>query len=165
MLCRFEEALNEARQADDLIRSTDDVSQLACDRPFLGVPVTTKDCFAVDGLRQTVGLVRRKNERADFNAPAVQRMMDAGAIFLGVTNVPELCMWWETYNNVYGLTRNPYHTGRMVGGSSGGEACAITSAASVFGIGSDVGGSIRCCTVVLRALLTIIACRFHSFHH
>ncbi len=52
-------------------------------------------------------------------------------------------MWWETYNNVYGRTRNPYHTGRICGGSSGGEAAAISSAASVFGVGSDVGGSIR----------------------
>ena len=52
-------------------------------------------------------------------------------------------MWYESSNNVYGTSKNPYHTGRIVGGSSGGEACAIASGASVFGIGSDVGGSIR----------------------
>lgn len=52
-------------------------------------------------------------------------------------------MWYESANNVYGRSNNPYHTGRMVGGSSGGEACAISSGCSIFGIGSDVGGSIR----------------------
>lgn len=68
-----------------------------------------------------------------------------------MTNVPELCMWWETSNFIYGRTKNPYHNGRIVGGSSGGEACAIASAGSVFGIGSDIGGSIRmpafCCGI------------------
>ena len=52
-------------------------------------------------------------------------------------------MWYESANNAYGRTLNPHHLGRIVGGSSGGEACAISSAASIFGIGSDVGGSIR----------------------
>ena len=60
-----------------------------------------------------------------------------------MTNVSELCLWMESSNNVYGRTNSPYHTGRHVGGSSGGEACGIAAAASVFGIGSDVGGSIR----------------------
>ncbi len=63
--------------------------------------------------------------------------------FVGVTNVSELCMWYESSNRLYCRTSNPYHTGRIVGGSSGGEACVIAGAASVFGIGSDVGGSIR----------------------
>ena len=70
-------------------------------------------------------------------------MRKAGGIPLGVTNVSELCMWMESSNTVYGRTSNPYHTGRIPGGSSGGEAATVAAAASPWGIGSDVGGSIR----------------------
>jgi len=54
-----------------------------------------------------------------------------------MTNVPEICMWYETYNNVYGRTNNPYHLGRMVGGSSGGEVAVIAAAASVIGVSTE----------------------------
>ena len=70
-------------------------------------------------------------------------MMSAGGIMLGVTNVSELCMWMESNNKVYGRTCNPYNTTRTVGGSSGGEGCVISAGGSPWGIGSDVGGSIR----------------------
>jgi len=85
----------------------------------------------------------RKGIKADFNAPAIERALAAGAIPLAVTNVSELCMWFESSNMVYGRSKNPYHTGRMVGGSSGGEASNLSAAGSVIGVGSDVGGSIR----------------------
>lgn len=142
---RFEEALCEADDADLEIETSPDLFSLARDRPFLGVPFTTKDCFGVRGLSLTAGLLARGQRRAkaDFNAETVQLMINAGAIPLAVTNVSELCMWMESSNKVYGRTNNPYHVGRIVGGSSGGEAATIASAASPFGIGSDVGGSIR----------------------
>ena len=70
-------------------------------------------------------------------------MKSAGCILLAVTNVSELCMWMESNNKVYGRTNNPYHTGRTVGGSSGGEGCVISAGGSAWGVGSDVGGSIR----------------------
>ena len=66
-----------------------------------------------------------------------------GAIPIAVTNVSELCMWYESSNLIHGRTDNAYHQGRIVGGSSGGEGCLISTGASVFGIGSDIGGSIR----------------------
>ena len=81
--------------------------------------------------------------QATEDAPCVRTMRQAGAIPLGVSNVSELCMWMESSNKIYGRTNNPYHPGRMVGGSSGGEGCTQAAAASAFGIGSDVGGSIR----------------------
>ena len=59
---------------------------------------------------------------------------------IGVTNVSELCMWMESSNKVYGRTNNPYHVGRIPGGSSGGEAAILSAAGSPMGIGSDVGG-------------------------
>lgn len=61
-------------------------------------------------------------------------MIDSGAILLGVTNVPEVCMWVESVNSIYGRTCNPYDSRRMCGGSSGGEAALISSCGSVVGI-------------------------------
>lgn len=147
---RFDEALEEAELVDQKIRkvaeeSKDALRRLAAEKPFLGVPFTTKDCFAVTGLSYTAGLLARgrRKVRASFDAEVVQRMRLTGAIPIAVTNVPELCMWMETSNKIYGRTANPYHPGRISGGSSGGEGATIASGASVFGIGSDVGGSIR----------------------
>lgn len=141
---RFDEAREEAKQADELIKSGS-LSQetLAREKPFLGVPFTTKDCIAVKGLIHSAGLVCRKHIRAESDAVAIARLRQAGAIPIGLTNVSELCMWWESSNNVHGRTNNPYDTSRIVGGSSGGEGCAQACAASAFGIGSDIGGSIR----------------------
>lgn len=70
-------------------------------------------------------------------------MKEAGAIVLAITNVPEVCMWWESVNTLYGRSKNPYDTRRITGGSSGGEAALIGAAGSVIGLGSDIGGSIR----------------------
>ncbi|KAJ8977273.1 hypothetical protein NQ317_006801 [Molorchus minor] len=91
----------------------------------------------------TSGLVKRKNIIASEDAKAIACLRNAGAIPIALTNVSELCMWWESANNVHGRTSNPYNTNHIVGGSSGGEGCAQASAISAFGIGSDIGGSIR----------------------
>ena len=91
------------------------------------------------------GLMSRKARyaRAASDAAAVQRLRAAGFIPLGVTNVSELCMWYESNNKIYGRTRNPYNLDRIVGGSSGGEGSIIGAGASPCGLGSDIGGSIR----------------------
>ncbi len=72
--CRFKEALREAQAADELIQDCDDIDELFEKKPFLGVPFTTKDCFAVEGLSYTAGLLKRgnRNVKADFNADAVE---------------------------------------------------------------------------------------------
>lgn len=70
-------------------------------------------------------------------------MKNAGGILLAVTNMPQLNLWQETYNPVFGITNNPYNTTRNVGGSSGGEASIIAACGSPCGIGTDIGGSIR----------------------
>ncbi len=111
--------------------------------PLHGVPCTIKECFGLEGMPQTSGLVSRIGTRATEDAVAVKRLRGAGAIPLGVTNVSELCMWMETHNRVYGRTNNPYDPSRIVGGSSGGEGSIIGAGASPFGLGSDVGGSVR----------------------
>lgn len=91
----------------------------------------------------TAGLYARKDRRATEDATVVARMREAGAIPFALTNISEVCMWWESNNTLYGRTCNPYDTNRIVGGSSGGEGCIQAAAASPMGLGSDIGGSIR----------------------
>ncbi|GBP16785.1 Fatty-acid amide hydrolase 2 [Eumeta japonica] len=91
----------------------------------------------------TAGLYERRFHRAEKDAEAIALMRRAGAIPFALTNVSEVCMWWESNNTVHGRSRNPYDTNRIVGGSSGGEGCIQAAAASPLGLGSDIGGSIR----------------------
>jgi fatty acid amide hydrolase 2 len=145
---RFEQARKEAEIADARVASAgpDDVLP-----PLLGVPCTVKEAVAVADMPNSAGVVARGDVRAATSAPVAQRLVDAGAIVLGLTNTSEMCLWVESENRLYGRTRNPYHPARTAGGSSGGEGAAIGSGASPIGLGSDIGGSIRipafCCGV------------------
>lgn len=111
--------------------------------PLAGVPCTIKEFFAVEGLPQTGGLWSRRNHRAREDATIVRRVREAGAIVLGVTNVPEGGLWMETHNTIYGRTHNPWNTKHTAGGSSGGEGAVVAVGGAPFGIGSDIGGSVR----------------------
>jgi len=135
----FDRARQEASSADRAVRSRPR-SELP---PFLGVPFTAKEHFAVQGLPNTGGLVRRAQRIAEADAEVVARMRRAGFILLGTTNVPEGLTWYESYNKVYGRTNNPYDTSRIPGGSSGGEAAIVAAQGSPIGLGGDMGGSIR----------------------
>ena len=135
---RFEAALYEAKLAD--ARVLENPEGLP---PLHGVPCTIKENFAFEGFPQVSGVVSRRHAIASGFAPTVQRLRDAGAIVLGFTKTPELCMWIETDNKVYGRTNNPYNHRHIAGGSSGGEGAIIGSGGSPFGLGADVAGSIR----------------------
>lgn len=111
--------------------------------PLAGVPCTIKESFALTGCPHTGGHLARRGHVAPADAPTVARLRAAGAIPLGVTNTSELCMWMESDNPVYGRSNNPYDPRRIVGGSSGGEGAIVGAGASPFGLGSDIGGSIR----------------------
>uniref|UniRef100_A0A8D2QH74 Fatty acid amide hydrolase 2 n=1 Tax=Zonotrichia albicollis TaxID=44394 RepID=A0A8D2QH74_ZONAL len=143
LCCRFEEALQEARQVDKLLAEGPGDDCLEEKFPLLGVPITVKEAFSLYGMPNTSGLVNRRNVIATSDATVVSRLKQAGAIPLGVTNCSELCMWYESSNRVYGRTNNPYDLQRIVGGSSGGEGSVLAAAGSVVGVGSDIGGSIR----------------------
>jgi fatty acid amide hydrolase 2 len=140
---RFAAAQRDADAADARIEAAIAAGTIAALPPLLGVPCTIKENFEYIGTPQASGLVSRRHIINDSNAPTVQALLDAGAIPLGVTNTSELCMWMESYNKVYGCTNNPYDATRIVGGSSGGEGAIVGSGASPFGLGADVGGSIR----------------------
>ncbi|MCB9592685.1 MAG: amidase [Sandaracinaceae bacterium] len=136
---RVREALQEAKAADARLRDEGPDGL----PPFHGVPCTIKESFQLEGMPQSAGLVSRRGQRSTEDAVTVRRMRQAGAIPIGVTNVSELLMWVESDNRVYGRSNNPYDPGRIVGGSSGGEGAAVGAAISPFGLGADIGGSIR----------------------
>ncbi|XP_047521833.1 fatty-acid amide hydrolase 2-like isoform X3 [Pieris napi] len=138
---RYEDALNEAREVDRQVSAG--LSEQMAKKPFLGVPFTMKESQAWKGMPLTLGLWSRRNERAVEDSEAIIRLREAGAIPLAATNLPELLIWQETRNPVYGMTVNPQHTGRTPGGSSGAEAALTATYATSISLCSDIGGSTR----------------------
>lgn len=136
---RYAHARAEAEEADRKLKSADP-SALG---PFFGVPCTVKESFSLSGMPNTGGLHARKHKRAAKDAVTVARLRASGAVPLGVTNVSELCMWMESHNKVYGRTSNAYSSAHIAGGSSGGEGSIVGAGGAPFGLGSDIGGSIR----------------------
>ena len=132
-----EEALTRAKQADTAIAQGESWG------PLHGVPFTIKDCIDNKGVKTTRGSKIFENHCPDDDASVVKRLTGAGGIFLGKTNMPEFALWWETGNEVYGFTENPWMIGRTSGGSSGGSAAALASGLCALATGSDAGGSIR----------------------
>ncbi|XP_049876081.1 fatty-acid amide hydrolase 2-like isoform X5 [Pectinophora gossypiella] len=139
---RYLAALDEAREVDRMIEAGLSEEE-ARKKPFLGVPFTTKESQALKGMKYTMGLWRRRREVAAEDSEAVVRLKVAGAIPIATTNLPELLIWQETRNPVYGMTNNPHHSGRTPGGSSGAEAALTATYASTISLCSDVGGSTR----------------------
>src|SRR5215210_1607851 len=111
--------------------------------PLHGVPISIKSSVSVAGMPCETGSPFRRGVRGERDATLVSRARAAGAIILGVTNVAEQLMAWETDNALYGPTNNPWDLARTPGGSSGGESAAIAAGLSAGGVGSDGGGSIR----------------------
>jgi len=112
-------------------------------RPLLGIPMTVKESFNVTGLPTTWGIPQFKDFRPKEDAAVVERVKAAGAVILGKTNVPLGLGDWQSYNDVYGMTSNPWDLGRTPGGSSGGAAAALAAGYTPLEIGSDIGGSLR----------------------
>jgi amidase len=108
-----------------------------------GFPHAVKDLEAVQGMRTTMGSLLLKDFVPRADSLLVERMRKAGAIFIGRTNVPEFGLGSHTYNNVYGVTRNPYDLARSAGGSSGGAAAALALRMLPVADGSDYAGSLR----------------------
>jgi amidase len=108
-----------------------------------GFSLTIKDCFETVGLPTSAGSATLADHMTDVDADAVQAMRANGAIIYGKTNVPLFGGDHQTYNEVYGVTNNPWDTSRTAGGSSGGAAAAVATGMSLAEYGSDIGGSIR----------------------
>uniref|UniRef100_A0A1B0GP88 Amidase domain-containing protein n=1 Tax=Phlebotomus papatasi TaxID=29031 RepID=A0A1B0GP88_PHLPP len=138
----FPQALTLAKKADKMCQETP-AEELKLKYPLLGVPFTVKESCRLRNFLCTQGSLRRAKHRSAENGEVVGRLLDAGAIPLLVSNTPEFCFNWECFNFVTGRTLNPYNSQRTSGGSSGGEGALLGAGASVFGVGSDVAGSIR----------------------
>ena len=167
----FDSALAEAADVDSALTSHLESISIS-KRPLLGVPLTVKEAFGVRGMSHTCGITRRAGTRfvhhlfffkpqirgnieetvfrAKDDAEAVRILREAGAIPLVVSNVPECCLWMETFNNVHGRTNNPYDTRRTSGGSSGGEGALVGAGASVIGLASDTAGQTRVIQLLTR---------------
>ena len=111
--------------------------------PLAGLPITIKDCFDLAGTASTFGLTTRRDIIETQDDPYVAALRAAGAIPLAKTNVPQLLIYTESDNPLYGRTNNPWDLERSCGGSSGGEAALIAAGASPLGLGNDIGGSLR----------------------
>jgi amidase len=112
-------------------------------RPLLGLPMTVKEQFNIAGLPTTWGNPKFKDWKPDADALAVTRLKAAGAVVLGKTNVPLNLSDWQSYNEIYGTTNNPWDLARTPGGSSGGAAAALAAGFVSLELGSDIGGSLR----------------------
>jgi len=132
----FERALDAARAADAALARGET-------RPLLGLPLTVKESYNVARLPTTWGIPAQKDFRPSEDALAISRVKDAGGVILGKTNVPLGLGDWQSYNDIYGTTNNPYHLSRTPGGSSGGSSAALAAGYGSLSLGSDIGGSLR----------------------
>ncbi len=131
-----EGALAQAR-ASDALRARGGTG------PLLGLPLSVKENFGLVGTAASVGVRAKSGRVGSEDAALVRVAREAGAVFLGKTNVPQLLLSMESENPIYGATKNPWKADRSPGGSSGGEGAVIAAGASPMGIGTDIGGSIR----------------------
>ncbi len=132
-----DEAIARAKQADEAQAHGKSLGVMH------GVPIHVKESFAVAGHPCTWGIPSLKDSKAPENSEAVNRLLGAGAVLLGGTNVPINLGDWQSYNEIYGNTNNPWDVKRTPGGSSGGTAAALAAGLGYLSIGSDIGGSIR----------------------
>lgn len=133
----LERARAEAKRADELLASGKVMG------PLHGVPMTVKESFELTGMRTTSGSKRWQDHVSQVDAVAVRRLRDAGAIIFGKTNIPAFTSDWQSFNEIYGVTNNPWDVKRTPGGSSGGAAAALAAGLTPIELGSDIAGSIR----------------------
>jgi amidase len=133
----FERALEAAKLSDESLARGHRLGSLH------GVPITIKETFDVSGLPTTWGVPEQRDNLALNDATVVGHLKAAGAHFMGKTNIPLRLGDWQSYNDIYGTTNNPWDTERSPGGSSGGSAAALAAGLTGLEFASDIGGSIR----------------------
>ena len=157
---RFEQARERAREADRALARGEDWGALH------GVPMTVKETYEIAGWPTTAGIEALRDHVSAHTSVAVQRLLDAGAVIFGKTNVPAYASDLQTYNDIYGTTHNPWNPDLTPGGSSGGAAAALAAGFTPLELGSDIGGSIRtpaafCGVCGLKPSFGLISTRGH----
>jgi amidase len=127
----------------DAARAADAARAQGERKPLLGIPMTVKESYNVAGLPTTWGFPAQKDFTPPQDALAISRVKEAGGVILGKTNVPLALGDWQSYNEIYGTTNNPFDLGRTPGGSSGGSSAALAAGYGALSLGSDIGGSLR----------------------
>jgi amidase len=156
----FDRGLDAARAADAALARGET-------KPLLGLPMTVKESYNVAGLPTTWGFPPQKDFRPPEDALSISRVKDAGGVILGKTNVPVGLGDWQSYNDIYGTTSNPYDLGRTPGGSSGGSSAALAAGYGPLSMGSDIGGSLRvpafhCGVYAHKPTFSIVPLRGHT---
>jgi amidase len=156
----FDRGLQAARAAD-AARARGETG------PLLGIPLTVKESYNVAGLPTTWGIPTQKDFTPPEDALSISRIKQAGGVILGKTNVPLGLGDWQSYNDIYGTTNNPYHLGRTPGGSSGGSSAALAAGYGPLSMGSDIGGSLRvpafhCGVYAHKPTFALVASRGHT---
>jgi amidase len=132
----FDRGLEAARAADATLARGET-------KPLLGIPLTIKESYNIAGLPTTWGIPAHKDFVPAEDALSISRVKAAGGVILGKTNVPLGLGDWQSYNEIYGTTNNPFDLGRTPGGSSGGSSAALAAGYGPLSLGSDIGGSLR----------------------
>lgn len=132
----FDAAIDAAKKIDQ---------KKSFESPLAGIPYLAKDVYCEAGVPTTgcSNMLREKNYIPPFDSTTTKRLKNAGAISIGKTNTDEFTMGASTETSCYGVTRNPWDTTRVAGGSSGGSAAAVAADEAIFALGTDTGGSIR----------------------
>ncbi len=133
----FDQALERAKEADRQLENKENPGLLH------GLPVTIKDNLEVEGMPCTAGSKDFQKHMPQRNADVVDSLLHEGAIVIGKTNLPKLADDFQSYNDLFGRTNNPWDQSKTSGGSSGGSAAAVAAGLSTLDIGNDIGGSIR----------------------
>ncbi len=131
-----EEALKNAKRADDLLSTGQDL-------PLLGIPIAIKDNFSILGIRTTASAKVLEEYYPPFDSTVVSKLKDAGMVLLGKTNMDAWAHGSSTETSDFGASKNPWNTNHLPGGSSGGSAAAVAANQCIAAIGSETAGSIR----------------------
>lgn len=133
----FDDALDRARALDEYIATNQDLP------PLMGVPILIKDNIMYKGKICSNGSRMMEGYVAQYNATVIDRLLDAGVVILGRTNMDEFAMGGSCENSAFGPTKNAHNDSRVSGGSSGGSAVSVALDMCAFALGSDTGGSVR----------------------
>lgn len=141
----FDRGLKRARELDEFYSQNGKTVG-----PFHGLPISLKDCFNVEGVDSTLGYTAQIGNATKLKQSALTNMLiDLGAVVYIKTNIPQLLMTADSENNIFGRTLNPNNPKLTAGGLSGGEGALVKQRGSIFGVGTDIAGSIRipslCC--------------------